>query len=185
MAKINLDNYEPVEERIMRFKNDNPNFRMRSDIVDMRGDIGATRWVMKVEIWKDAANEFPDATGYAFEIDGVGMTQGSAALETCETSAYGRALANLGYVGNRRVTQEEMVKVKNNEVLAQINKATSQRELNQIYTNLKREGIEQHFLGELTRRKNEIIAEQEPPQTDSQSNTQAETPPQEQPTGRQ
>ena len=43
------------------------------------------------------------------------MTQRAAALETGETSAIGRALANLGYAGNRRVTREEMAKVKRHE----------------------------------------------------------------------
>jgi len=51
------------------------------------------------------------STGLAFEIDGVGMAQKTAALETCESSAIGRALANAGYSGNRRTTREEMAKV--------------------------------------------------------------------------
>jgi hypothetical protein len=50
------------------------------------------------------------ATGLAFEIDGVGMAQKTAALETCESSAIGRALANAGYSGNKRTTREEMAK---------------------------------------------------------------------------
>ena len=32
-------------------------------------------------------------------------------LETCESSAIGRALANAGYSGNKRTTREEMAKV--------------------------------------------------------------------------
>jgi hypothetical protein len=42
--------------------------------------------------------------------DGVGMAQKAAALETCETSAIGRALGNMDYSGNKRTTREEMAK---------------------------------------------------------------------------
>lgn len=110
-GKINLDDYEPVEQRLMRFKADYPDYRMQSDLVDMTGEPGKTRWVVNVIIWKHKDDVEPSANGYAFELDGAGMTQKAAALETCETSALGRALANLGYVGNRRVTREEMAKV--------------------------------------------------------------------------
>lgn len=115
MAKISMENYEPVEERILRFKKEHPNFRCLTDLT-YEGDPGSTRWIIKASIWRDAENVgMPDATGYAFEVDGAGMAQRTAALETCETSAIGRALANLGYGGNRRVTREEMRKVKRDE----------------------------------------------------------------------
>ena len=115
MAKIDLENYESVEERILRFRRDYPNFRCLTELT-YEGEPGQTRWIIKASVWRDAENTgMPDATGYAFELDGAGMTQRTAALETCETSAIGRALANLGYGGNRRVTREEMRKVKRDE----------------------------------------------------------------------
>lgn len=125
MAQINLDNYEPVEERLQRFKNDYPEYRMKSVLEHIDGDLGKTRWVVNVTIWKHKDDQEPAANGYAFEIDGAGMTQKAAALETCETSALGRALANLGYVGNRRVTREEMAKVKRAQELEQMHKDTA------------------------------------------------------------
>jgi hypothetical protein len=39
------------------------------------------------------------------------MANQSSALENCETSAIGRALANAGYSGNKRTSREEMEKV--------------------------------------------------------------------------
>lgn len=115
MDEINLDNYESVEERILRFRRDHPNFRCLTELT-YEGDPGQTRCIIKARVWRDAENTgMPDATGYAFELDGAGKTQQTAALETCETSAIGRALANLGYGGNRRVTREEMRKVKRDE----------------------------------------------------------------------
>jgi len=38
------------------------------------------------------------------------MAQKTAALETAETSAIGRALANIGYSGDKRASREEMSK---------------------------------------------------------------------------
>lgn len=120
---INLDNYEPVEERLMRFKKEYPNFRMKSDLLSMDGEIGKTRWVVMVSLYKDFDDEKPVSTGLAFEIDGVGMAQRAAALETCETSALGRALANIGFVGSRRVTREEMEKVSRHEAYEALKQA--------------------------------------------------------------
>lgn len=133
MADINLENYEPVDERIARFKNDHPNFRVVTEEWH-EGEPGATRWIVKASVWRDAENTgLPDGTGYAFEIDGKGMTQRTAALETCETSAIGRALANLGYAGNRKVTREEMIKPAVAEFEDRVAAAQSEAELRSIW----------------------------------------------------
>ena len=115
MANFSLDSYETVEERIRRFYRDNPDARITTELVSVDGDTGRSRWVVKAFVFKDTDRDKPDSTGYAFEIDGAGMTQRAAALETCETSAIGRALANLNYSGNKRATREEMQKVQNHE----------------------------------------------------------------------
>ena len=142
MADINLDNYEPVDERIARFKNDHPNFRVVTEEWH-EGEPGATRWIVKASVWRDAENiGLPDGTGYAFEIDGQGMTQRTAALETCETSAIGRALANLGYAGNRRVTREEMVKPLVAEFEGRVAAAESEAELRSIWVEAQAQGLE-------------------------------------------
>jgi len=53
----------------------------------------------------------PTSTGYAFEVDGGYGANKTSALENCETSAIGRALANMGLHGNKRASREEMSKV--------------------------------------------------------------------------
>jgi hypothetical protein len=41
----------------------------------------------------------PKASGLAYEVDSASGPQAASALEVCETSAIGRALANAGYSG--------------------------------------------------------------------------------------
>lgn len=158
MADINLDNYEPVDERIARFKNDHPNFRVVTEEWH-EGEPGATRWIVKASVWRDAENTgLPDGTGYAFEIDGKGMTQRTAALETCETSAIGRALANLGYAGNRKVTREEMIKPAVAQFEDRVAAAQSEAELRSIWVEAQAQGLEKRIQAAVNKRKAEVTA---------------------------
>ena len=158
MADIDLQNYEPVDERIARFKADHPNFRVLTE-ESHEGEPGATRWVVKASIWRDAENTgMPDGTGYAFEIDGRGMTQRTAALETCETSAIGRALANLGYAGNRKVTREEMIKPAVAQLEDRVAAAQSEAELRSIWVDAQAQGLEKRIQGAVNKRKAEVTA---------------------------
>ena len=158
MADINLDNYEPVEERIARFKNDHPNYRVATELT-FDGEPGATRWIVKASIWRDAENTgMPDGTGYAFEIDGRGMTQRTAALETCETSAIGRALANLGYAGNRKVTREEMIKPAVAQFEDRVAAAQSEAELKAVWLDAQAQGLEKRIQAAVNKRKAEVAA---------------------------
>ena len=158
MAEISLENYEPVDERIARFKADFPNFRVLTE-ESHEGEPGATRWIVKASVWRDAENTgLPDGTGYAFEIDGKGMTQRTAALETCETSAIGRALANLGYAGNRKVTREEMIKPAVAQFEDRVAAAQSEAELRSIWVEAQAQGVEKRIQGAVNKRKAEVTA---------------------------
>lgn len=112
MARWDPTAYETVDSRIKRFYGDHPDARILTDMVQADGEPGRTRWIVKASIWRNtnAMNSLPDSTGYAFEVDGTGMANQTAALENCETSAIGRALANLGYSGDKRASREEMEK---------------------------------------------------------------------------
>jgi hypothetical protein len=110
MANFNLADYETVDERIKRFYADHPNGRINTELVAYDGEIGHTRWVVKAMVWRDSGYDAPDGVDYAFEVDGAGMAQKTAALETCATSAIGRALADIGYSGSKRASREEMQK---------------------------------------------------------------------------
>ncbi len=111
MARFDLDSYETVDSRIKRFMADWPNARLLTEIVDMSGEPGKTRWIVKASIWRERIDGEPDATGYAFEVDGTGMANQTSALENAESSARGRCLQALGYTGAKSPSREEMEKV--------------------------------------------------------------------------
>lgn len=110
---FNPENYETVQERITRFYGAYEDGRIITDDVTTEADRTQSIWRVKATVYlsrDDQAAGLPKATGYAFEVDGRGMTQKANALETCETSAIGRALANMNLSGNKRATREEMGK---------------------------------------------------------------------------
>lgn len=123
MAQFNLADYETVEERIRRFYTDHPEGRIITKNKTTPTDRAVSTWVVKAEIWlphkhaeatvnaRFLEDAYLKATGWAFEVDGVGMANKTSALENAETSAIGRALANAGYSGNKRASREEMAKV--------------------------------------------------------------------------
>jgi len=105
---FNLADYEPVEVRLEKFIKDYPSFRIATELEVVE----ATRYIVKAYLFKDASDGVAWATGYAEEtVSQRGVNQTSA-LENCETSAIGRALANAGYAPKgKRPSREEMTKV--------------------------------------------------------------------------
>jgi hypothetical protein len=111
---FNLADYEPVEKRLgyktdaKSFWEDNPNGRIATELEVVE----ANRYIVKAYLFKDASDVIAWATGYAEEtVTSRGVNQTSA-LENCETSAIGRALANAGYAPKgKRPSREEMSKV--------------------------------------------------------------------------
>lgn len=113
MPQFNLAEYETVAERIKRALKEHPDLRIITHNITKRHDRAISTWVVYTEIFlnaQDQQNKCPKATGLAFEVDGVGMAQKTSALETCETSSIGRALANMGYFGDKKASREEMQK---------------------------------------------------------------------------
>ena len=105
---FNPADYAEVAERLPLFWKDCPLGRINTEIVTDDG----TRIVMKATLWADISHTVPTTTGYAEEVRGSSMVNKTSALENCETSAVGRALANYQYQGSKkRASLEEMVKV--------------------------------------------------------------------------
>jgi hypothetical protein len=105
---FNLADYEPVEVRLEKFIKDYPDFRVSTELEV----IESNRYIVKAYLFKTATDSVAWATGLAEEtVTSRGVNQTSA-LENCETSAIGRALANAGYAPKgKRPSREEMTKV--------------------------------------------------------------------------
>lgn len=115
MATFNLQDYETVEERLKKLHSAWEDARIETFLVERDNGV----WIVKANVYLsagDQANGLAKATGYAFEIDGQGMANKTSALENAETSAIGRALANMGLSGNKRASREEMQKVQRAEL---------------------------------------------------------------------
>jgi hypothetical protein len=105
---FNPADYAEVAERLPLFWKDCARGRIITEIVVDDGQ----RIVIRAELYADIADAVPTTTGFAEEIRGSSMVNKTSALENCETSAIGRALANYQYQGSRkRASLEEMVKV--------------------------------------------------------------------------
>jgi hypothetical protein len=110
-VSFNLDNYEPVAPRLSRWLDASIEAghvpRVITDMVH-RGD----GWcVFKASLY---LNEDLIATGWAEEHQTERGVNAASHVENCETSAVGRALANIGMAGSdpsKRPSREEMQKV--------------------------------------------------------------------------
>lgn len=115
---FNLEDYETVEERLIKFWKEHPDGQIHTRLLEN----AATRFIVEASIYRTEADSRPWTTGLAEEtVQGRGVNATSA-LENCETSAIGRALANAGYATKgRRASREEMGKViKGAEVKAKV-----------------------------------------------------------------
>jgi hypothetical protein len=101
------DGYAPVADRIQRFYERFASGRIITELVSRdEGQI-----VFRALVYRDMTEAQPAATGWAAEREGDGEINAVACLENAETSAIGRALANLGFTAStKRPSREEMAK---------------------------------------------------------------------------
>lgn len=99
--------YSPVADRIALFYEAYPGGRIETELVSRtERDV-----VFRALVFRHADDVRPAATGWAAEREGDGDVNAVACLENTETSAIGRALANLGFTASRqRPSREEMEK---------------------------------------------------------------------------
>jgi hypothetical protein len=105
---FNLADYETVEVRLEKFIKDYPDSRIATELEVCDRD----RYIVKAYLYKAASDTVAWTTGYAEEKVTDRGVNSTSALENCETSAIGRALANAGYAAKgKRPSREEMTKV--------------------------------------------------------------------------
>jgi hypothetical protein len=94
--------------RLEKFIKDYPDFRIATELEVVERD----RYIVKAYLFKTTSDSLSWATGYAEEKITDRGVNSTSALENCETSAIGRALANAGYAAKgKRPSREEMSKV--------------------------------------------------------------------------
>jgi hypothetical protein len=109
---FNLADYETVETRLEKWHGQFPDSRIETELVEASN----TRFIVICRLFKTEADPKPCSSGIASETISDRGVNATSALENCETSAIGRALANAGFAAKgKRASREEMVKVVNDE----------------------------------------------------------------------
>jgi len=105
---FNLEDYETVEERLAKFWKEHPDGRISTEVIEHT----LQRFIVKASIFRTEVDAYPWTTGFAEETVSTRGVNSTSALENCETSAIGRALANANYATKgKRPSREEMAKV--------------------------------------------------------------------------
>jgi hypothetical protein len=101
------ESYAPVAARVELFYERYPTGRNLTELVQHND----REIVFRAAVFRAAEDREPAATGWAAERVGDGEVNAVACLENTETSAIGRALANLGFTASRlRPSAEEVAK---------------------------------------------------------------------------
>jgi hypothetical protein len=111
-GRFDLSQYIEVKDRIEQFVKDFPDGHIQTFIAIKDGP----EIVFEARVYRSAEDVGRGAytSGFAREVEGKGngMINGTSHAENAETSAIGRALANMGYGTTRnRASRAEMVKV--------------------------------------------------------------------------
>ncbi len=101
VVQIHGKTYHTVAGRIATFRVEHPEYTIYTTLISADDE----RVVMKAAI-KDGDNII--STGYAEEVRGSSNINSTSALENCETSAVGRALAFFGLAGTEIASADEV-----------------------------------------------------------------------------
>lgn len=93
--------YFTVAERVHTFREAHPDWAIQTDLVDAGNAV-----IMKALICNSDGMVL--ATGYAEEVRGSTNINTTSAMENCETSAIGRALAAMGHAGTEYASADEV-----------------------------------------------------------------------------
>lgn len=93
--------YKPVAMRVNEFRSEHPDWGIRTELVMNDATV-----IIKASVV--TSEDFVIGTGYAEETRNSSQINRTSALENCETSAIGRALAACGYGGTEYASANEV-----------------------------------------------------------------------------
>jgi hypothetical protein len=131
MAQFNLENYETVADRLVRWWEEYPDGQILTSIHHYQGDVV----LFRAEGYDNNGKLI--ATGYAEEIRGSSPVNRTSFVENGETSAIGRMIANspLGHTGERP-SRTEMMKASSHPAVVSSNKPEYARTTQQVVNEL-------------------------------------------------
>jgi hypothetical protein len=111
MPAFDRESYIGVQERITQFWTEYPDGRIWTDMKSLPDEWEQV--VFFAAVYKHRDDPQPAATGWDAAAKGSGGANNTAWHANCETSAIGRALANMGYAktSDERASREEMERV--------------------------------------------------------------------------
>lgn len=110
MANFDLESYASVQDRIAEFVKDFPEGSVRTRMTKDEGP----EVTFEARVYRHPSDVRAGVytSGWAREVEGKSPVNRTSHVENCETSAIGRALANMGYAtNNQRPSRSEMLKV--------------------------------------------------------------------------
>ena len=106
-----MDDYITVAQRIERFYERYPEGSLQSRIVELTED----RVVMEASAYRSADDERPGIGYSSMPIPARNQMLRDSEIETCETSAWGRAIAALGFEVKKAVASQNEIDAKRSE----------------------------------------------------------------------
>ena len=159
MARFDLSQYATVEERLRAFWSDPISQDAR--IITVNHSESDKTFVIETRIYLtagDQAADLPKVTGWASEAN-----TDAFALERCETSSIGRAMANWLWTGSKKLdgtprpSRQEMEKVQRGEALthghadflAKLDELTTKEEVRELYAEAQRKAAPKDVLAKI------------------------------------
>ena len=135
-GKVNIHGkqYSTVALRVKEFREKH---KLELSIVTELVERDDSTVVMKASILDGKQN--PIATGYAEERRDANMINKTSALENCETSAIGRALAAFGMAGTEYASADEVANAISNQGETKAQKATT-KQIEMLFNLAKQQG---------------------------------------------
>lgn len=133
-----LKDYIQVNERIMKFYEKYPEGSIQTEILFIDNE----KVVIKASAYRNKEDSIP-STGHAEEIRNSNYINRTSAVENCETSAVGRALANLGFEIKHSIASREEIEqaIRKQEFNLQNNQLASNKEKKQTFANARAKGL--------------------------------------------